>query len=98
MKEQPPIQCPYCQATIKHIPAGISKKTGKQYSEFWSCSSMDCDFTWRPRREEKRTEGLDMDKIMHGFAVLRGDIQVLRTKIDALEEKSIIYPKNENQE
>lgn len=30
--------CPRCNAEAKHIPAGTSKRTGKPYREFWSCS------------------------------------------------------------
>jgi len=29
--------CAVCGATLKFIPAGVSKTTGKPYSQFWSC-------------------------------------------------------------
>jgi len=29
--------CPKCGAVMRQIPAGVSKKTGKPYSAFWSC-------------------------------------------------------------
>ena len=30
-------QCPNCESEMKLIPAGISKRTGKAYSPFYSC-------------------------------------------------------------
>ncbi|MEK6878984.1 MAG: hypothetical protein AABY22_05220 [Nanoarchaeota archaeon] len=42
-------QCPDCQAKIKTVPAGISKRTGKSYDEFQVCSN--CE--WKPPREQK---------------------------------------------
>ena len=29
--------CAVCGATLKHVPAGVSKKTGKAYNAFVSC-------------------------------------------------------------
>ena len=31
--------CPTCGNPMKLIPAGVSKKTGKPYSSFWTCNS-----------------------------------------------------------
>ena len=45
-----PINRPICQAGIKYIPAGTSRRTGKPYSEFWACISEECKFTWRPEK------------------------------------------------
>lgn len=53
MPEQPPTICPHCQSPINHIPAGVSKRTGKRYGEFWACANRDCNFTWRPKKEKK---------------------------------------------
>ena len=41
-----PITCPECGGAIKHIPAGVSKTTGKPYGEFWACGER-CGFTWQ---------------------------------------------------
>ena len=49
---QIPIQCPDCQAEVKFIPAGISRKTGKPYSEFYSCAKR-CGWTWREGKETR---------------------------------------------
>ena len=35
--------CPKCSAPMKMVPAGISKKTGKPYAAFRSCSVMGCN-------------------------------------------------------
>jgi hypothetical protein len=43
--------CPRCQRRGKVIPAGVSKKTGKPYGQFWACNNGckngDRDLTWR---------------------------------------------------
>lgn len=53
MKQEtrPPAVCPYCETVVRHIPAGVSKKSGKAYNEFWGCKNMDCDYTWSPPKE-----------------------------------------------
>ena len=51
MENEKPNVCPFCQSALKHIPAGISKKTGKPYSEFWSCINKDCKFTWSAKKK-----------------------------------------------
>ena len=30
-------KCVVCQATLKFVPHGVSRKTGKPYNEFWAC-------------------------------------------------------------
>lgn len=42
-----PKQCPICQSSIKLIPAGVSKRTGKPYNEFYACSNRTCDYIYR---------------------------------------------------
>ena len=39
--------CPNCGQQMNLIPAGVSKKTGKNYPPFWSCSQRDggCGYT-----------------------------------------------------
>ena len=46
-KIQPPNRCPKCDNPIKVVPSGISKRTGKPYSSFLSCTNRDCDYTAR---------------------------------------------------
>ena len=44
--------CPECGMLIKTVPAGISKKTGKPYTEFQVCSNSECSY--KPPREFKK--------------------------------------------
>ena len=37
--------CPRCGRTMKLIPAGVSKKTGKPYTAFYGCSDYKCGGT-----------------------------------------------------
>jgi len=41
------VRCPDCDSAMALVPAGTSKKTGKPYPEFYSCSSRDCHKTMR---------------------------------------------------
>lgn len=50
MTQIPPTTCEICHAPIKHIPAGVSRRTGKPYSEFWACTNPDCKYTWKPEK------------------------------------------------
>lgn len=34
--------CPVHHVAFRHVPAGVSKKTGKPYNAFWSCPEMGC--------------------------------------------------------
>ena len=40
-----PEKCPHCGGEIKNIPAGVSKRTGQSYREFWVCDNPNCSFT-----------------------------------------------------
>lgn len=51
MPEIAPTTCPQGGSPIKYVSAGISRKTGKNYSEFWSCSNR-CGFTWRKGKSQ----------------------------------------------
>jgi uncharacterized protein with PIN domain len=44
-----PEKCPVCGGGIKNIPAGISKRTGNPYKEFWVCENPECSFTCNKR-------------------------------------------------
>jgi len=37
--------CPLCGNDTKIVPPGVSKRTGKAYQAFVSCTNMDCKFT-----------------------------------------------------
>ena len=102
----PPISCPNCQSPIKYVPAGVSKRTGKPYNEFWSCRNPDCSFTWRPDKIKQvikppQTLTFSPENMIKYLGVLRGDIKRLEEKIDKIEkiverfsneDKIVIYP------
>jgi ribosomal protein L37AE/L43A len=50
-----PTTCPFCGSPVVHRPAGISKKSGNSYSEFWACSNRDCNYTWNPPKSQSDT-------------------------------------------
>jgi len=35
--------CPTHEVAWKLVPAGVSKKTGRQYNAFWACPERGCD-------------------------------------------------------
>lgn len=47
------MNCPGCGAEMKHIPAGVSKSTGKPYEAFSACSNK-CG--WKPSKGGKLVE------------------------------------------
>ena len=51
-----PNVCPKCGSEVKYIPEGVSKKTGKRYSEFWACKSLGCDYSWNKPAEFKKPD------------------------------------------
>jgi predicted amidophosphoribosyltransferase len=69
---KPPTICPKCKAKINHIPAGVSKKTGKKYSEFWSCANR-CGYVWR-----KPTQKSSM---LEEMKAIREDIKSLKQSL-----------------
>ena len=48
--------CSKCGGEMKHIPAGVSKKTGRPYGEFWICNS--CNTSRRPEKGFKKAAEL----------------------------------------
>lgn len=46
--------CPVHDADWKLVPAGVSRKSGKQYNGFWVCSVQGCD--QKPGRESSFTD------------------------------------------
>jgi len=79
-------KCPKCGATLKHIPAGVSKKTGKPYGEFWACPQ--CDYTFNPTQSksgkmfaEIKAIRADVEDIKATLEVLRGDLEPVIKKL-----------------
>jgi len=77
INNQPPSNCPACQSPVKHIPEGISKKTGKKYREFWACENRNCNFTWN-KPEEKPQQQTTKDQI------IMNELLEINKKLDSL--------------
>jgi hypothetical protein len=86
------MNCPNCGFTLKTIPAGVSKKTGKPYEAFQSCSNFQCKYTQRIGSQQNK-EGLEKavpngnDKILLVLDELRVTNKRLDGLADFLEEK-----------
>lgn len=49
------IKCFYCGSPVKFIPAGVSKRTGKPYDRFYSCTNKTCGRTMNPHMIESES-------------------------------------------
>jgi len=66
--------CPECGGTLKTVPAGVSKKTGKPYNSFIACEDRGCNYT-EQLQYEKRAQKIDpnaliLEEIKMGFKTL----------------------------
>ena len=89
--------CPKCGQDTKIVNAGISKRTGKPYTAFVSCTSRDCKFTspvpnQLPVVEDGTPTGTEVpetgtplptqeDKILSALRTLYKKIDELETKL-----------------
>ncbi len=96
--EQAPINCPFpnCGAPIRNIPAGISKKSGKPYDEFWACLNRDCNYVWKPdkntgyKKPPTEKEPNQEDKILKAIGESEDRIMgALRELYKRVEERII---------
>ncbi len=56
MKEELiPTNCPFCQAEVREVPAGVSRRTGKPYKAFWACSNRSCDYIYHSGEDKPQT-------------------------------------------
>ena len=100
----PPLNCPTCSAPIKYISAGISQKTGKRYSEFWSCSNR-CGFTWRKPKTgtpqpliQEKDQGEQILKGLREIYIKLNRIEEMLSEMNKIvqrfsnENKIVVYP------
>ena len=83
--ENEPRMCPSCGNDMKHILAGVSKRTGKPYNEFYVCSDKACGHIFNPPREpnEFKTHNqppvfedlLTLKEFLDKISILRGDMK-----------------------
>ena len=82
----PPTICPLCGNSIKYIPAGVSKNSGKPYPEFWACSERECKFTWKPTNPVMSNANID-DSRQKTISLLEEMVELLKN-IDAKMSKT----------
>jgi hypothetical protein len=76
--------CPICGTTKKLVPAGISKRTGQPYDEFWACP-LKCkktDGTFKP--VDYSSKQVEEVKIVDKDAILLSEFNALRIKVEEL--------------
>jgi len=62
-------ECPECKSNVKYIPAGVSKKSGKPYDEFWGCSNKECKWTYSPKDAEQAQKSEAEDRAMNEHTI-----------------------------
>lgn len=77
-------ECDICASLVKHIPAGISKKNGKPYNDFWVCSNDNCETN--TRRQQSTTQAPNRPSEASG-GVTEPILQRLATRLDSIDEK-----------
>ena len=75
------MNCQHCQSKLNLIPAGVSKKTGKQYSEFWSCPQK-CKYPmpFKPSPDEQKqlATASNLEKaVVDGFSQINARLDEL---------------------
>jgi len=82
-----PNQCPQCQADVRHIPAGISKKTGKPYGEFYACEAK-CGWTLKIPKVEPKPQPAPLN---NGMAILHDEMVAEFKKLNERFDKLVIF-------
>ena len=93
---QPTNICPQCGNDTKIVPSGISKRTGKPYASFISCTSRDCKFTDKvpnpipviPDGTPTGTEVPETPKT-EGIPEVMDGLRKIYLKIDEIENKLV---------
>ena len=92
LTNQVPQQCPKCGSSIKLVPAGVSKRTGKPYNAFYACSNRDCDYIFRQSSKQ--------DKIVEALKQILKNQVAISQKIDKLagsfEAFTLIFTKQDD--
>ena len=86
MNNQTPPQCDSCGTEMKLVPAGVSQRTGKSYSAFWSCPhNRECGGKTILATPKKGTMAKPLKEYDQGEAILKG-LREIYAKIDNLEK------------
>ena len=88
--------CPKCNSEIKVVPSGTSKRTGKPYSSFLSCTNRECDYTAQidKPQEAPKEQPSDLQMIFDQLNTLDKAsreiwklLVAIQTKLDDLDRK-----------
>lgn len=88
--------CPQCGNDTKIVPAGLSKRTGKAYASFVSCTSRDCKFTSPvpnplPVIPDGMPMGIEPPKTPHnGEAMIMEELGGINQRLDKLVQYLIV--------
>ena len=70
---------------MKHIPAGVSKRTGKPYNEFWACENKEtCGTTWTSPKKKKNPNVGFKQEVDQGEILISGQAEI-KKKLDKIE-------------
>jgi len=100
----PPTQCPFCQSVIRKIEGGISKRTGKPYKTFYTCSNKACNYTWHyPKTEQDTTQNTQNTSqgkanLTELTAVLKELNKNVKLLTWAIKNNPVIWPENKEKE
>ena len=87
-----PTQCEICHAPMNKIPAGISKKTGKTYNEFYACSVRDCGWTWKKPTQQQLEGEKRHEEVMDALRKLWVAVEEMKKEFKSF---TVIFGKNE---
>ena len=74
--------CPAGHGKLRLIPAGTSKKTGKDYSAFWACDDRSCKETVQDSQWNNRVSPADTSSPSQGGLV---SVRISKEKLEAIE-------------
>lgn len=88
--------CEMCESAMKLIPAGVSKKTGRQYNAFWSCQNPDCKHTMninqeaKPMKEPQWSEKIlkveENEQIKLSLKLINDNIKILMMELSEIKK------------
>lgn len=85
------MKCPKCQSDTKVVPAGVSKKSGKAYPAFTTCTNRECDYTANTNigNTSQSTSQTPQD-VPQGGSILNQVVEVLEAIRSELERANDI--------
>jgi len=103
--------CPQCGEQMRLVPAGVSKRTGKKYPAFYSCSNRECGHTENlPKTPEQAPQPLpqapsnnvpqrvweEKDRRMARMSAIKSACELLQGQVENEEAVLKVAKKFEN--